>query len=132
VTATPPPYPTLAISMEIRIVNVPPGEAPEAIRRAWVGLVLPLAPREKGPRALAAFGVVAGPRGLLGTLWRLFTGRYTRGVQYAVPVDAAIAALEEASPDAAAWWREKTPHLIGRSRTFGFAAEVCEEIAESI
>ena len=29
--------------MGIRIIAVPPGEAPEEIRRAWVGLVLPLA-----------------------------------------------------------------------------------------
>jgi hypothetical protein len=34
---------------EICIVDVPPGEAPAAIRRAWVGLILPLKPGTSGP-----------------------------------------------------------------------------------
>jgi hypothetical protein len=49
-------------------------------------------------------------------------------VKYLVEVDTALDILEQASPDAAAWWRENVPHLIGAGRTFGFAAEVCEEI----
>jgi hypothetical protein len=89
-------------TMEIRIVNVPPGEAPEAIRAAWVGLILPLAPGETGPRNFVGFGVRTGPRGRLGQIWRLLMGQYTRGLQYVVLVDAALDALNEASPDAAA------------------------------
>jgi hypothetical protein len=116
--------------MQIRIVNVPPGEAPEGVRRSWVGLILPLAPGETGPRAAPGFGVLTGPRSLFGQIWRLLTGRYILGLQYIVLVDDAIAVLEEASPLAASWWREHTPHLIGRGRIFGFAAEVCEEIAD--
>jgi hypothetical protein len=116
--------------MEIRIVAVPPGEAPEAIRRAWVGLILPLAPGEIGARAIPGFGVLTGPRSLLGKLWRLLTNQYILDMQYAVLVDDAIEVLEEASPTAAAWWRENTPHLIRKGGFFGFAAEVCEEIAE--
>jgi hypothetical protein len=114
--------------MEVRIMSVPPGEAPEAVRQAWVGLVLPLAPGETGPRESAAFGVVTGPRRRFGQLLRLLTGRYKRAMQYVVAVDAAIEALEKASPEAADWWRENTPDLIGLGQTFGFAAEVCEEI----
>jgi hypothetical protein len=51
-------------------------------------------------------------------------------MHYAVVVDDAIAALERAAPEAAAWWREKMPHLIGTGQVFGFAAEACEEIVE--
>lgn len=116
--------------MEIRIVDVPPGEAPEAIRRAWVGLILPLAPGETGLREMTGAGVLTGPRSLLGQLWYLLTGRGQRGLNYVVRVDDALDALEERSPEAAAWWRENTPHMIARGRTFGFAAEVCEEIPE--
>jgi hypothetical protein len=79
---------------------------------------------------MTGFGVVSGPRGPLGRLWHRLTRRYTRGKHYAVLVDDAIEALEKKSPDAAAWWREYLPHLIGTGQTFGFAAEVCEEIAE--
>ena len=118
-----------AIAVEVRIVNVPPGEAPEAVRRAWVGLVLPLAPGETRPRSVPSFGVLTGPRGWGGQILRLLTGRYNRTSQYVVPVDAAIEVLERASPEAAAWWRENMPDLIGAGRTFGFAADVCEEIA---
>jgi hypothetical protein len=51
-------------------------------------------------------------------------------MHYPVLVDDAIEVLERASPEAAAWWRDNAPHLIGTGQTFGFAAEVCEEIAE--
>jgi hypothetical protein len=45
-----------------------------------------------------------------------------------VDVDEAIDILAEADPEAAAWWEENTPHLLGRGGKFGFAEEVCEEI----
>ena len=32
--------------MEIRITDVPPGEAPEWVRQAWVGLVVPVLTEE--------------------------------------------------------------------------------------
>jgi hypothetical protein len=115
-------------SMEIRIIATPPGEAPLAVRRAWVGLVLPLRPGETGPSEAGVSGVLTGPRGLLARIWRLLTGQYEVRWQYLVLVDDALDVLEEASPEAAAWWRENTPHLIGRGRSFGFTAEVCEEL----
>jgi len=114
--------------MEIRIIATPPGEAPLSVRRAWVGLVLPLRPGEYGPNEVGVSGVLSGPRGFFAWLWRLLTGQFAVRVQYLVLVDEALDILEEASPNAAAWWRENAPHLIGRGRTFGFAAEVCEEI----
>src|SRR6516165_8028709 len=40
----------------IRVVDVPPGEAPESIRRCWVGLVLPLAPGFAGAQSHLASG----------------------------------------------------------------------------
>jgi hypothetical protein len=49
-------------------------------------------------------------------------------MQYAVLVDDAIDILEQTSPVAAGWWRENTPHLLGKGGWFGFAAEDCEEI----
>lgn len=37
---------------KIRILSIPPGDAPESVRRAWVGLELPIAPDSPGNRCL--------------------------------------------------------------------------------
>jgi hypothetical protein len=114
--------------MNIRIIATPPGEAPIEVRRAWVGLILPLVPGYSEPVETLTCGVLTGPRHWLGRLWWLLTDRFDPIRGYAVPVDEALVLLAGASPSAAAWWRENTPHLIGAGRTFGFPAEVCEEV----
>ncbi len=117
--------------MRVRIVAVPPGEAPEAIRRAWVGLVLPLAGGDDSESSKATgYGVLSRRPawGILARLWHRLTGRPARSRQYIVPVDAAIAILDRTSPDAAKWWRDHTPYLFGVGDQFGFAAEMCEEV----
>ena len=50
--------------MRIRVVRIPAGEAPENIRREWVGVELRLSQGEKGPRQLGSVGVVSnvGPQ----------------------------------------------------------------------
>lgn len=53
-----------SLRMQIRMV----GEAPFDIRKAWVGLVLPLAPGETGARCLPTVGVYTAPRTYLGYL----------------------------------------------------------------
>jgi hypothetical protein len=112
--------------MSIRIVAVPSGEAPEEVRRAWVGLVLPLAFGEFGPRSIPVYGVLTGPQSYLAHLWRVVAFRSTNKLQYLVPVDAALEVLEETAPEAAAWWRKHTPHMVGCNGCFGFDAEACE------
>jgi hypothetical protein len=116
--------------MRVRIIGVPPGEAPEEVRRAWVGLILPVVPSAHAPRHVPHYGVLSGPYTWLGHIGRLLLGRApARSPCYIVPVDAALDVLKEASPEAVAWWRQNTPHLIGRRRMFGFPVEVCEELA---
>ena len=114
--------------MEVRIIEEPPGEAPLWVRRAWVGLVLPLPPGESGPRRVRASGVLTGPRGFFGTLWRLLVDPPPTSWAYIVDADEAIDILAEADSEAAAWWEDNAPHLLGRGRKFGFAEEVCEEV----
>src|SRR5579871_3824738 len=75
---------------EIRIIAIPPGEAPEEVRRAWVGLVLPLAKRARGPLLARGFGVLTGQREL------------THG--YAVRSRQAVEILSRHAPEAAEWW----------------------------
>jgi hypothetical protein len=117
--------------MKIRIIDLPPGEAPESIRRAWVGLVLPLAPGQNSPHEIAGVGVLTGPRGFIGRLWSLLSGRYQRTFAYPVLVRDALSILEASAPDAATWWRLHTPHLLGPGRTFAFAEAVCEQMVEN-
>ena len=113
--------------MRVRIVDVPPGEAPEDVRQSWVGLSLPVAAPYPSADVVPCYGVLTGPRTWLGHLWRRVTGR-TPACQtcYFVWVDDAIAELAVAAPHAADWWRENTPDLIGVGQLFGFPVQVCE------
>jgi hypothetical protein len=95
----------------VRILDVPPGDAPRAVREAWVGLLLPIADGEVTPRELQTSGEPAPE------------GRF-----YLVYFDRALDVLEAASPENAAWWRENKPEMIGRGIKVGFAAEVCEKV----
>jgi hypothetical protein len=109
----------------IRIIAVPPGEAPEDVRQAWVGVRIPLPLFHRRPRAWRSAGVLTGPRTLLARLSALWSGRLGRANGYAVSVIEAIAALEAAHPEAARWWREHAPHLVRPGKAFVFSAEVC-------
>lgn len=110
--------------MFVRITGVPPGEAPEEVRRAWVGLVLPLAEGESGPRVFPGFGVLSGKPVADAE------GRYLGTPQFVVPAGAAVTLLEWKAPEAAAWWRDNAPHAITTGMLFGFDAEVCEQVSD--
>lgn len=109
----------------IRIVAVPPGEAPEEVRRAWVGVRIPLPLFHRHPREWRSSGVLTGPKGLVARVSALLSGRLERHRGYAVAAVAAMAALETRDPAAARWWRENVPHAIRPGKAFVFAAEAC-------
>ena len=114
---------------KVRIIQVPPGEAPLWVREKWVGLVLPLAQRSINPLTRSTFGVLSGPRNFLAAVVGCFTGRYNRESGFVVSVLPALQVLELASPEAASWWRTNAPHLCKPWRRFMFHAEVCEFVA---
>jgi hypothetical protein len=97
----------------LRIVRTPPGEAPEEIRRAWVGAELPLRRHELKPGDHLSENVLSQN----GLVWA--TG-------YSVDGRAAIDVLESHAPEAAAWWRKNAPHVLERGYRFLFSPEVCE------
>ncbi len=109
----------------IRIIAVPPGEAPEDVRRAWVGVRIPMPLLHRNPREWRSSGVLTGPKNLVARVSALLSGRLERHRGYAVAVVEAISALEARDPAAARWWRENTPHAIRPGKAFVFAAEVC-------
>jgi hypothetical protein len=97
----------------VQIVLTPPGEAPEEIRRAWVGLELPLRRGESQPRSISSVGVLSNQ-----------FSQETLG--YVVDGRKAVAALACQSPEAAAWWREHAPHVLARGYRLFFPTGVCQ------
>ena len=92
----------------IRIIDTPPGQAPEWVRNEWVDLELPVA--EDSPEEAIQLGVRLGkPENLDG---------------YPVRTLDALNILNRKSPPAANWWRgnivpETMPWLV-------FRRDVCE------
>ncbi|HYM32880.1 MAG TPA: hypothetical protein VEU47_16380 [Candidatus Cybelea sp.] len=115
---------------KIRIVRVPPGEAPLWVREKWVGLELPLAFRGRKPHKHFTSGVLSASRNPFVTAFRMLLGRLDRQAGYAVDAVAALAVLERSAPDAARWWRDNAQWLIKDNRKFLFQADVCELIGE--
>ncbi len=99
----------------VRIVHTPPGDAPEHIRRAWVGLELPLIRGESQPSAPKTVAVLSGEA------QETMTG-------YLVHGGAAIRRLAAGSPEAAEWWREQAPHVLAPGYQLFFPCAVCERV----
>ncbi len=109
----------------IRIIAIPPGEAPLWVREKWVGLCLPVAD-SRGSREAYVSGVLTGPRNrILAFAWR-FLGKLSKQSGYAVYVRDAVSELEKIAPDAAAWWRENAPRSQALSRKFLFRTPYCK------
>jgi hypothetical protein len=115
--------------MHIRITRTPPGEAPEHIRQAWVGLVLPVHERFAGQQRRLGVGVLTGPGTWLGVLLAVLTSRAKCETGYVVEAKVALDLLAAHAPEAAAWWRTNAPRFLEPGRCFLFAAEVCEDIS---
>lgn len=78
----------------ILIVEVPFGEAPDEIRRAWKGCVLPL----------------SFPLPIAEAIKHIVTGRQGEG-GYRVDMVRALELLGEKKPEAAVWWQKNYPNL---------------------
>jgi hypothetical protein len=115
----------------VRVVATPPGEAPEEVRREWVGLDLPLAGGEIGARRVRTGGVLTGPRTFLAKLVAALTGRTGHSYGYVIDAPQALVLLAEKSPRAARWWRDYAPHCWQPGSKFVFAEECCVEIDRS-
>jgi len=93
----------------ITIIAVPPGEAPEWVRREWVGMILSVMEARDLPPTGEEVGVLGGPP--------------TNPGGYPVETTVAIKELEKKSPKAAEWWKS---HLdIPRMPALVFQKDVC-------
>jgi hypothetical protein len=113
------------IRMNIRIVKRPRGEAPESVRDAWIGLVLPVLPRYSRIKRSRIVGVLSGPKGWLAVRLKLLFGGGPQVRGYLVDTLAAVDFLQNVNPVAAAWWRTNTPHLLERGLCLIFEEECC-------
>ena len=103
-------------AIAVDIVMTPLGEAPEWVRRAWVGLRLPLIPGH-ARRRWQCVGMLTGPHNWFAQVLLTLIGRTTTTDGYLVDRDAAFEVLGRHSPEALAWWRETE---IGKRRGGGF------------
>jgi len=69
---------------------------------------------------LLTSGVVSGPKGLFSSLSALFGGRLSFRRGFPVAARAAVDLLASSHPQAAAWWRTNTPHLLTGKRYLVF------------
>ncbi len=112
---------------KIRIISVPPGEAPEHIRQAWIGCSLPLLEGSSiEPSKCPSVGVLSGPKSFVGLWIASIFGRCEEWQGYKVDAATAIKILALTHPEAAKWWREETPHLVTREHALVFPADNCQ------
>lgn len=102
----------------IRITSMPPGDAPEEVRRAWIGLELPLACGQTEPcnrmvEAICSNAVVGVRRG------------------YTVVGTTAIQRLTIWNNVAADWWKTHVPEVMQADFVFLFPEENCELLDEA-
>jgi hypothetical protein len=115
----------MEVPMHVRIVKRPLGEAPEHIRDAWIGLLLPV--ELHFPRVVQGhgLGVLTGLPSWMGAQAALWHGSTGHEKGYVVESSAALDVLAAANPQAAEWWRTNTPHLWERGKWLGFDEECC-------
>jgi hypothetical protein len=118
--------------MQIRIISIPPGEAPEEVRKAWIGLVLPVPDKYANVDAAPVAGVLSGPKTFFGIILARFRGQIKREPGYVVAADTAVEILNQHAPDAATWWRQNAGRTIAPGKHFVFARDVCEVIREEL
>lgn len=111
----------------IRIVDVPPGEAPHWVREKWIGLELPV-DRYAHRRRFYGFGVLSLPRSWWKQWLFVLLGRAEIIDGYAVDAAIAIEKLGGASPEAAAWWRANASEVVGPGRYLLFHGHVCQVV----
>ncbi|HEY1065099.1 MAG TPA: hypothetical protein VGE52_03285 [Pirellulales bacterium] len=101
--------------VNIQVFAPPPGQAPLEIRRAWVGVVMPIstAPNAEPPEPVV--GKISGQ------LLDVEPG-------YAVDAPVAIERLAAVAPEAAEWWRKHARRLIAPGRRLFFPADVARMV----
>ena len=113
----PPPGAAAPKAARVRVVKTASGEAPDVVRQAWIGLILPVVSGPDGPvHQVKTKGVVSGE---------------AQGIKaaYLIPTAAALSILAEVNPAAAQWWRENLAYAA-TDRPLVFPVESCELLTD--
>jgi hypothetical protein len=116
--------------MQFRIKSTPAGEAPESVRQAWVGVVLPVPRAWSRRRKFRTVGVLSGPKNPFSFFLAQVQGKVKRGSGYVAAADKAVEILSQHAPEAAAWWRQNAARSIAHCRYFMFDEDACEVVVE--
>jgi hypothetical protein len=109
----------------IEIIAMPPGEAPEEIRKSWIGVIIPLPINAQAEQEKTGYGVLSGPRSWFLALFPFLHKTRFKWRVYRVSGAEAVSALAKRDEPAADWWRKNTPHLLKRHWQLLFPADVC-------
>lgn len=112
--------------MLIEVIHTPPGDSPEWIRKAWVGMQLPCV--HDGPVSMPTVNASAGPRTFLQQILHLMMGRTTQQLGYVVNAKDAVGLLSLYNEEAARWWITSAPHALKPEQMIMFAKQCCREI----
>jgi hypothetical protein len=96
---------------KIRIIATPPGQAPEEIRKSWVGL------------EMETLGQVPADAVLCGAVDGRPSEVNNNG--FRVTASEALRVLEAAAPKAARWWQERSVLRDGSAAELVFKKDVC-------
>jgi hypothetical protein len=107
-------------------VRVPAGNAPEEVRKAWVGVELPL--HAPGLYKAKVAGLLEPPRGWVAMWLRHLPGFGRTKIGYVVAAGPAVEELARRNPAAARWFRVNVPHLLEPGRLLVFAPEECRTV----
>lgn len=115
------------MTRRLRILNTPTGDAPEQVRRAWVGLELPLLADDTETLVQSVLDRER-LRSRIQLLWWRVTGRLVRQRGFSVFVLEALEVLERERPLEAGWWRQNAAHLCVPGAVFVFDAACGESV----
>ena len=104
----------------LKITATPEGEAPEWVRKCWVGLELPLIDGTEEAQELETTGVLSGARTDIGQFLQGIFDEPEIVSGYVVESLVAIEILASSSPEAANWWRVHVPDSVVSGETFIF------------
>lgn len=110
----------------VRIIGAPAGAAPLWVREQWIGLELPIDPPHVVEMRVWTDFSLKGPLTPWMALLGWLTGKLSTWKGYVVDVDTAVSILSIKHPEAAAWWRENVPHMMGK--TFIFDEPACKPV----
>lgn len=99
----------------VKVTTPPPGEAPDHVRAAWVGMKLPLTPDHQQPAYLPALGL-SHP---------LSDGTYHG---FSVKGRTALRLLQVRNPAAARWWVKNVPDITKPEYRLLFPTSCCQRL----